>query len=133
MATRRNNVHHLENDFTKQQANLDAQKASQTVLRQRRKRRAIIILSFFGILALISTVQIIRAQANLAHAKTQIAAQKEKIEHKKDTKKALNTKVKQLNDSDYCEKIIRDKYYYSKSGETVYSFPNEVAKDVSDK
>lgn len=131
MAARRNNIHHLENDFTRQQDNLNAQQATKVLTKQRRKRRAIIIVSFFGILALISTVQIIRAQANLAHVKTQITAQKQKMTNKKATQKSLNTKIKQLNDKDYCEKIIRDKYYYSKSGETVYSFPNEVASDVS--
>ncbi|KRM94736.1 hypothetical protein FC56_GL001037 [Lentilactobacillus senioris DSM 24302 = JCM 17472] len=131
MMARRNNIHHLDNDFTRQQNNLNAQQASKMLLKQRRKRRAIIIISFFGILALISTVQIIRAQANLAHVKTQITAQKQKITKKKATQKNLNTKIKQLNDKDYCEKIIRDKYYYSKPGETVYSFPSEVANDVS--
>ncbi|WP_252893765.1 hypothetical protein [Lentilactobacillus senioris] len=87
MMARRNNIHHLDNDFTRQQNNLNAQQASKMLLKQRRKRRAIIIISFFGILALISTVQIIRAQANLAHVKTQITAQKQKITKKKQLKR----------------------------------------------
>ncbi len=30
------------------------------------------------------------------------------------------------------KKIIRDRYYYTKPGETVYSFPNQAPKDVND-
>jgi cell division protein DivIC len=39
--------------------------------------------------------------------------------------KALKVKVKQMNDEQYLEKLIRSKYLYTKKGETVYNLPND--------
>ena len=37
----------------------------------------------------------------------------------------LKDKVKQMNDENYLEKLIRAKYFYTKKGETVYNLPND--------
>ena len=53
----------------------------------------------------------------------QTAVEQHRLNQAKSKNKELNEEVKQLNDSDYIQKLIREKYYYSKSGETVYTLP----------
>lgn len=125
-----NKIHRLNNSYVKEQGQLAAQAA---VVKQRRRNRAMVILGVFAAFVLLFTYQIIHAKANLAQTQVQVAKQKSKIKQKTTKQKQLNTKVKQLNDPDYCEKIIRNRYYYTKSGETVYTFPSDVSKDVNDK
>ncbi|KZV03351.1 septum formation initiator family protein [Lactiplantibacillus plantarum] len=36
-----------------------------------------------------------------------------------------------MNNKDYLQKLLRSKYDYTKSGETVYSLPNDNAADVT--
>ncbi len=61
----------------------------------------------------------------------------QQVQTKKDLKKSkvdnqkLKQNIKQLHDKDYIQKVIREKYYYTKPGETVYSLPGDVSKDVT--
>ncbi|MCI1891968.1 MAG: septum formation initiator family protein [Schleiferilactobacillus perolens] len=45
----------------------------------------------------------------------------------------LKTNVQQLNDPNYLEKYIREKYYFSKPGEIIFSLPGDKGKDVTAK
>lgn len=45
----------------------------------------------------------------------------------------LKTSVQQLNDPNYLEKYIREKYYFSKPGEIIFSLPGDKGKDVTAK
>ncbi|WP_263850060.1 FtsB family cell division protein [Secundilactobacillus paracollinoides] len=63
----------------------------------------------------------------------QISARKTKLSTIKQTSQRLQGHVDRLNDKSYLEKLIRSKYYYSKSGETIYSLPYEKSSDVTAK
>ncbi|GAF36380.1 FtsB family cell division protein [Lentilactobacillus farraginis] len=131
MAQQQQKIRKLENNYTRRrELEFQTTKASISV-RRRRKKRALIIISVFMIFALIFTAQIIRAKVNYAAVNVQISKQKQKVKKERAEHKRLTAQVSQLNDKDYVEQLIRDRYYYTKPGETVYSFPNKAPKDVN--
>lgn len=132
MTSEHGKIKKLENDFTKRREIEMSQNQAVTTLSNRRKKRALMIIGIFSLFAIVFAVQIIRAKVNYADVNVQITRQEKKYQHQKATNKVLHAKVTQLNDKSYVEKIIRDRYYYTKPGETVYSFPNQAPKDVND-
>ncbi len=121
----------LENDYTRQRE-LDFQSSKGSgSLRQRRKKRACVIVAFFAVFAIIFSVQIVRAKVNYNAVNTQISKQKMEEKKAQAQHSRLSAQVARLNDKNYVEQLIRDRYYYTKPGETVYSFPNQAAKDVN--
>lgn len=132
MTSEHGKIKKLENDFTKRREIEMSQNQAVTMLSNRRKKRALMIIGIFSLFAIVFAVQIVRAKVNYADVNVQITRQEKKYQHQKATNKVLHAKVAQLNDKSYVEKIIRDRYYYTKPGETVYSFPNQAPKDVND-
>lgn len=125
-------VKKLDNDFTRRrEIELNNSKVT-AVLSNRRKKRALIIIAIFVFFASIFLVQIVRAKVNYADVHVQIAREQKNLANQKANNKKLKSQVSQLNDKSYVEQIIRDRYYYTKPGETVYSFPNKAPKDVND-
>lgn len=125
-------VKKLENDFTRRrEIELNNSKVT-AILSSRRKKRALIICAIFLLFASIFLIQIVRAKVNYADVHVQIAREQKNLKRQKVHNKQLRAQVTQLNDKSYVEQIIRDRYYYTKPGETVYSFPNKAPKDVND-
>lgn len=126
-------VKRLENDYTRQ---LDHQQAVQHHTRwlgRRRMRRALRIGLVFAVFALIPGIQLIRTNASLHKVNQQVATSERQLTKTKAENTQLDLKVKQLNNQDYVAQLIRSKYYYSKSGETIYSLPGDHASDVTAK
>lgn len=126
-------VKRLENDYTRQ---LDHQQAVQHHTRwlgRRRMRRALRIGLVFAVFALILGIQLIRTNASLHKVNQQVAKSERQLTKTKAENTQLDLKVKQLNNQDYVAQLIRSKYYYSKSGETIYSLPGDHASDVTAK
>ncbi|MFD1123813.1 septum formation initiator family protein [Lentilactobacillus raoultii] len=131
MAQQQQKIRKLENDYTKQrELEFQSDQATAVSVRRRRKKRACIIISVFMIFAMIFAVQIVRAKVNYAAVNAQISKQKQTVKKERVRHKHLTARVSQLNNKDYVEQLIRDRYYYTKPGETVYSFPNQAPKDV---
>lgn len=121
-------VKRLENDYTRQ---LDHQQAVQHHTRwlgRRRMRRALRIGLVFAVFALILGIQLIRTNASLHKVNQQVATSERQLTKTKAENTQLDLKVKQLNNQDYVAQLIRSKYYYSKSGETIYSLPGEIGR-----
>lgn len=126
-------VKRLENDYTRQ---LDHQQTVQHHTRwlgRRRMRRALRIGLVFAVFALILGIQLIRTNASLHKVNQQVATSERQLTKTKAENTQLDLKVKQLNNQDYVAQLIRSKYYYSKSGETIYSLPGDHASDVTAK
>lgn len=126
-------VKRLENDYTRQ---LDHQQAVQHHTRwlgRRRMRRALRIGLVFAVFALILGIQLIRTNASLHKVNQQVATSERQLTKTKAENTQLDLKVKQLNNQDYVAQLIRSKYYYSKSGETIYSLPGDHSSDVTAK
>ncbi|ERL63915.1 FtsB family cell division protein [Schleiferilactobacillus shenzhenensis] len=65
-------------------------------------------------------------QGRLNHSRTEMTA----VQKKNDQ---LKGEVKQLHDPDYLAKYIREKYYFSKPGEIIFSLPGDKGSDVTKK
>ncbi|WP_137626859.1 FtsB family cell division protein [Lactiplantibacillus pingfangensis] len=125
----RNNVEHLNNDYSRQIAS-DKQGYSDRAS-QVRRRRFILIVAIFGALVLFFGYQLINTRANLSQVNHQVATSQVNLKQEQRKNAKLNSQIKQLNNDDYLQKLLRSKYDYTKSGETVYSLPNDNAADVT--
>lgn len=94
-----------------------------------RKKRAYVILSVISFFVLLLGVQIVHNKIQLHKTNQQISSQTQKYDSKTKENQKLKLKKTQLNDKNYLEKLIRSRYYYSKNGETVYSFSKNSAFD----
>lgn len=120
-------ITHLDNQYTRQVQ----QHTNKTAVMKRRKRRALIICGFFIAVCLFLGTRIVQAQSAVRQTNVQIAHQQTKLARTKATNKQLSERVKLLNNKGYLENLIRSKYYYGKSGETIYSLPSDKASDVT--
>lgn len=126
-------VKRLENDYTRQLDHRQAVQHHTRWLGRRRMRRALRIGLVFAVFALILGIQLIRTNASLHKVNQQVATSERQLTKTKAENTQLDLKVKQLNNQDYVAQLIRSKYYYSKSGETIYSLPGDHASDVTAK
>ncbi|CAI2568299.1 hypothetical protein AKUH3B101J_03010 [Apilactobacillus kunkeei] len=118
-------VHQLNNQYTKIK-----QSRHQEILRSR-KKRGIILVSFFLVVILMLVVQIFITKSKISNVSEQQVQTKKELKKSKIDNQKLKQNIKQLHDKDYIQKVIREKYYYTKPGETVYSLPGDVSKDVT--
>lgn len=91
-----------------------------------RSRHRLIVFSIAGAFALIILLlggQIIASRHQLSATRSQITASQQDYKDQKKKKNNLSAQVKMLNNKDYLQQLVRAKYYYTKKGETVYSFP----------
>lgn len=123
----RSNITQLDNQYTREVK----QNTHRAVLSKRRKKRALTIIGCFCLAFLILGVQIVHAKNAMSQTNAQVSRQQQKLTRVKQTHQDLNEHVKLLNNKDYLENLIRSKYYYAKSGETIYSLPSDKASDVT--
>ncbi|PXZ16050.1 FtsB family cell division protein [Lactobacillus helveticus] len=79
------------------------------------------IVAIFAIIFVVLGVQIAIKVSQTARINNQVKAEKENLTKVKKTANNLKTKRQNLNDPNYVAKLIRYKFYYSKSNEKVYN------------
>ncbi|MCT0165208.1 septum formation initiator family protein [Lactobacillus helveticus] len=79
------------------------------------------IIAIFAIIFVVLGVQIAIKVSQTARINNQVKAEKENLTKVKKTANNLKTKRQNLNDPNYVAKLIRYKFYYSKSNENVYN------------
>lgn len=125
----RNKIKQLDNDYIRQVATDEPGQAQRVA--QVRRRRFILIVAVFGALILFFGFQLINTRSNLHQVNRQVATSQVKLKKVQQKNNQLESQIKQLNNKDYLQKLLRSKYDYTKSGETVYSLPNDNAADVT--
>ena len=125
----RNKIKQLDNDYIRQVATDEHGQAQRVA--QVRRRRFILIVAVFGALILFFGFQLINTWSNLHQVNRQVATSQVKLKKVQQKNNQLESQIKQLNNKDYLQKLLRSKYDYTKSGETVYSLPNDNAADVT--
>ncbi|QJU50358.1 FtsB family cell division protein [Lactiplantibacillus paraplantarum] len=125
----RNKIKQLDNDYIRQVATDEHGQAQRVA--QVRRRRFILIVAVFGALILFFGFQLINTRSNLHQVNRQVATSQVKLKKVQQKNDQLEGQIKQLNNKDYLQKLLRSKYDYTKSGETVYSLPNDNAADVT--
>lgn len=118
----------LDNEyFRSQQSKQKELKNQQRAIQNYRFGRKA-LLTIVVIITLVSILKMVTNYRQTVVLKRQIAQQEKRLEKKKDRQKDLKEQVKQLNNLDYIEKVIRDKYSYSKKGEIIYNLPTDALK-----
>ena len=79
------------------------------------------IVAIFAIIFVVLGVQIAIRVSQTARINNQVKAEKENLTKVKKTANNLKTKRQNLNDPNYVAKLIRYKFYYSKSKENIYN------------
>ncbi|MDV0432041.1 septum formation initiator family protein [Lactiplantibacillus sp. DA1] len=125
----RSKIKQLDNDYIRQVATDEHGQAQRVA--QVRRRRFILIVAVFGALILFFGFQLINTRSNLHQVNRQVATSQVKLKKAQQKNDQLEGQIKQLNNKDYLQKLLRSKYDYTKSGETVYSLPNDNAADVT--
>ncbi|ALO03316.1 FtsB family cell division protein [Lactiplantibacillus paraplantarum] len=125
----RSKIKQLDNDYIRQVATDEHGQAQRVA--QVRRRRFILIVAVFGALILFFGFQLINTRSNLHQVNRQVATSQVKLKKVQQKNDQLEGQIKQLNNKDYLQKLLRSKYDYTKSGETVYSLPNDNAADVT--
>lgn len=125
----RNKIKQLDNDYIRQVATDEHGQAQRVA--QVRRRRFILIVAVFGALILFFGFQLINTRSNLHQVNRQVATSQVKLKKVQQKNNQLESQIKQLNNKDYLQKLLRSKFDYTKSGETVYSLPNDNAADVT--
>lgn len=126
-------IKQLDNDYTRKLNQQRAVRHRTRWLGHRRVRRATRILVVFAVFAVILGVQLVRTHASLHTVNQQVVTSEQHLTKAKSQSADLKLEIKQLNDKDYLGQLIRSKYYYSKTGETIYSLPGDHASDVTAK
>ena len=80
------------------------------------------IIACFAIAILIFGLQLIMVHVQTGRINSQIQTNKAELNK---TNKKLKSQVADLKDPDYVAKVIRYKFYYSKSGESIYTLPEK--------
>ena len=108
-------VYSLDTPYAQQKTAQQA--ADKAYARKIHKRRFLAMIGIIGVFVLVFGVQIWKNQRQLGQTQTQLTKQKSK-------QKQLNSHIKELNDPEYLQQLIRSKYNYAKKGETIYNFAN---------
>ncbi len=101
------------------------------ILRRRHRIRETIITVVMLTVVLILGIQLFNAHRQAAVLHRQIHLEQSEIAQKRSEQRRLKLDVKRLNNRDYLKQLVRQRYYYTKSGETIYNLPGEMAKDVN--
>ncbi len=120
----------MDNDFYREKT---ADK-KRMVAKNRRYLQHKVIMRLFAVIAVVVTVVcLVQVGRNLWQAHTvkqQTTTAQKKLDKVKKDNASLKLRVKQLNDDEYLEKLIREKYYYSRDNEMIYNLPDDKAKSV---
>lgn len=114
----RNKISQLHTPYSRQLADNDEHRQRMLKIR---KKRFYAIISIFAIFAVFLGVQIFQSRSNLQNIQAQTVTKQHNLDQAQAKNKRLQHQVKLLNDDTYLQKVIRQKYFYTKSGETVYS------------
>ncbi|MGV0168057.1 FtsB family cell division protein [Furfurilactobacillus sp. WILCCON 0119] len=119
-------IHQLNNDYVKRlRASEVAHNQTQAQLSRRRRGRMWRILLAFAVAMVLCFWAYGRNVASLKKLNHENAQATTQLQTAKQKNSKLNQQVGQLNNDNYLEKLIRDKYLYTKDGETVYNLPTD--------
>lgn len=89
--------------------------------KEKHRARLNIIVAAFAIVFVFLGIQIAIKVSQTGRINNQVQAEKKTLTQVRAKRKNLATKKQDLKDPNYVAKLIRSKFYYSKSGEKVYN------------
>lgn len=104
---------------------------SRRLIRRRHLIRESIITVIIVVVILVLGIQLFHAHQQKVQLHHQVQIDRVELSREKAMHRQLKLNVKQMHSKTYLEQLIRQRYGYSKPGETIYSLPGDVAKDVT--
>lgn len=118
-------VQTLNNQYNQKQTLKGIEARRKKYVYQVRKRRLALFGAIFGVVILFFGIQILQTHQNNHSLQAQTKTSRVQLQESKTNNTELKQEVRQLNNKTYLEKIIRERYYYSKSGEIIFSLPSD--------
>ncbi|WP_072749086.1 FtsB family cell division protein [Lactobacillus helveticus] len=112
---------HIYNSLSPEAQREQLQRKQAKIEKKTHRIRLNRIVAIFAIIFVVLGVQIAIKVSQTARINNQVKAEKENLTKVKKTANNLKTKRQNLNDPNYVAKLIRHKFYYSKSNENVYN------------
>ncbi|KRM56193.1 septum formation initiator family protein [Lacticaseibacillus sharpeae] len=116
-------ISQIDNSFTRAKAHADAQAVLASKRRRVHKRRLAVLGALLLIVFIVGLVRLHTIGAQRETADANVRSAQKRLSKVKSKKKALKVQVDQLNNEAYLEKLVRSKYYVSKSGEVIFTLP----------
>lgn len=110
----------INNQFTKEQIQQFQQDQKRTIYRRRRLAVVFAIASVFFVISILNFYKSYQEISQLKQEKIAAEAQQKELDEKI---VGLEYEVELLGDQEYLQKLARQKYYYTKEGELVFSIP----------
>lgn len=112
---------------------LNAKSANQLNLEERKMRyhqvahlrRRVVLVAVMVIVTIFAMVNYHTQYVKYEAASQSLETAKSNLDKANKTNANLKQEVKDLGDNSYLEKLIREKYMYSKDGEVVFNLPGE--------
>lgn len=114
------NISNIGNEYTKEQLQQYNREKKQIIFKRRRLAVIFTVALLFFVLSGFNLISGYRHIGKLKEEKVAALRQKDELDSKE---KALQYNVDLLKDEEYLQKVARQKYYYTKEGELVYSVP----------
>ncbi|QNQ84159.1 septum formation initiator family protein [Lactobacillus sp. PV037] len=105
------------------------QKQARRKIKEKHRIRRSWIIAIFSFLIIIGCLNLLHLKSKTNQLNQQISASKMKLDQVDKTNTKLKTQEKNLKETDYLEKWIRYKLYYSKKGEQIYNIPEPQDND----
>ncbi|WP_127850067.1 septum formation initiator family protein [Lacticaseibacillus hulanensis] len=116
-------ISQIDNSFTRAKSLADAKAANASRRKRVHKRRLVVLGALLLAVFVIGFVRLHAINAERETANDNIRSAQKHLSKAQKQKKALKVQVDQLNNEAYLEKLVRSKYYVSKSGEVIFTLP----------
>ena len=109
------------------------QKKQESAANERQSRGTRFRMGLLAVIVVIVTffcgIRIVQAEVETHQVNKQTAGAERKLQREKARNASLSQQVQQLSNNDYVQKVIRQRYNYTKKGETVYNLPQTNVSD----
>lgn len=109
------------------------QKKQESAANERQSRGTRFRMGLLAVIVVIVTffcgIRIVQAEVETHQVNKQTAVAERKLQRARARNASLSQQVQQLSNNDYVQKVIRQRYNYTKKGETVYNLPQTNVSD----
>lgn len=131
MARKNSKITVLNNEYYRQQTSAADQQEHKQAAKKKHRWHMQLLLIIAVVVTVGCSIQIVKNELQTRQITTQTTSAKKELNDQREQHQQLELQVKQLNDPDYLQKYIRERYYYSKKNETIYNLPEERLQDAA--
>ncbi|MCH4172718.1 MAG: septum formation initiator family protein [Lactobacillus sp.] len=118
-------VQSLDNQYIQTQTVKHIEARRQAYIKRVQRRRLTLLGVVVLVVVLALGIQIFKAHQNTNTLQAQTQQSQAQLKQVRQENADFKLKINELNNADYLEKVVREKYYYSKPGEIIFSLPGD--------